>query len=455
MKKITKKTIILSFFCLFSIGHALADTGTYSELHFSVLKNDPVTAVQVIQQNPAAIASFDREGQTPLHLAIKRNNLLVLKAMLDKDLNVNVNIKNKDGETPLLYASKLDNINAAKLLLERDVDVYAQDSYGKDALYFSNSNENEALTKLLMEKLNKNKVNKPSDLAGLEAKQREDQINEAMKRVKVEELNNEEVQDSPPLIAVEEEQKSVPKEVEEDIETIENKQTEFKSDQNPIIENNVNISELEDKTHVLNKQLTEKENEIQKLQKQLKATQEAQMVYAFNDSKVSIPKEVLLVEPNKKPVDEIEQSAIMFNGYNEIKPDTEIKVNQIQEQQAQLPEEVKSDIIIPKNIVSQEVSPKVKVLNDIVEQEEVTQEPIIKEDTKLKKESSGHFFSNRFIVILLFVLICLFSVLFYFYNKLFDKNQEKIEVDSTESEKDKKERIRAILNKQNRFDNDR
>lgn len=452
MKKITKKTIILSFFCLFSIGHALADTGTYSELHFSVLKNDPVTAVQVIQQNPAAIASFDREGQTPLHLAIKRNNLLVLKAMLDKDLNVNVNIKNKDGETPLLYASKLDNINAAKLLLERDVDVYAQDSYGKDALYFSNSNENEALTKLLMEKLNKNKVNKPSDLAGLEAKQREDQINEAMKRVKVEELNNEEIQDSPPLIAVEEEEKSVPKEVEEDIEPIENKQTESKSEQNPIIENNVNISELEDKTHVLNKQLTEKENEIQKLQKQLKATQEAQMIYAFNDSKVSIPKEVLLVEPNKKPIDEIEQSAIMFNGYNEIKPDTEIKVNQIEEkQQNQVPEEVKSDIIIPKNIVS----PKVKVLNDIVEEEGLIQEPIIKENTKLKKENSSHFFSSKFIIILLFVLICLSSVFYYFYNKFSDRNQEKIEIDSTESEKDKKDRIRAILNKQNRFDNDR
>lgn len=459
MKKTIKKTIILSFFCIFSIGNVLAETGTYSELHFSVLKNDPVTAVRAIQENPASITSFDREGQTPLHLAIKRNNLLVLKALLDKDLNVNVNIKNKDGETPLLYASKLDNINAAKLLLERDVDIYAQDSYGKDALYFSNSNENEALTKLLMDKLNNNKSSKPADLAGLEARQREEQINEAMKRIKVEEVNNEEIQDSPPLLAVEEETQKIPEKILVEQSSNLPETTEIKKNNDTVVENNISVSDLEDKTHILNKQLTEKDNEIQKLQKQLKATQEAQMVYAFNESKVSIPKEVLLVEPNKKPVDEIEQSAIIFNGYNEIKPELELKNNSVNTEPSfteENKEELKSDIIIPKEMVKNKEFLKdnsVHVKNEAIDDLEPTTEA--EDKVIVKKDLNKGFSLNKLILIIGALFVFIGGILFYFYNKENEKNKDQIQNDSVESEKDKKERIRAILHKQNRFDNDR
>ncbi|KAF8541986.1 ankyrin repeat-containing domain protein, partial [Trichophaea hybrida] len=73
----------------------------------------------------------DHHGNSPLHLAVRGEDELRAKFLLDI-CGVNVNARNHSNETPLHRCTKVENV---RVLLSRGVDIDAQDNYGRTALH--------------------------------------------------------------------------------------------------------------------------------------------------------------------------------------------------------------------------------------------------------------------------------------------------------------------------------
>ncbi len=86
-------------------------------LHYAVTKNDVEYVHNLIKEDPKLATHFNKDGLTPLNIAIIENNLSSLKKILE--LNISPNIKNSKNETPLVYAIKNDKYEAAKILIEK------------------------------------------------------------------------------------------------------------------------------------------------------------------------------------------------------------------------------------------------------------------------------------------------------------------------------------------------
>lgn len=319
--KIKKQNLLAPLFLALTLqtSFSFADA-PYSALHFEVIKNDPLKAVQLIQQDPASISVLDRDGLTPLHLAIKKNNYAVLDAMLDDGLNINPNIKSKDGETPLLYAVKMNNSKAAQMLLKKDVDCFAQDSYGKDSFYYAKENKDSDLEKALMDKVNQqNKIVKTSSIQKADPllSEQNAEENQKLNRNFIVEKN---VSNDTELSPV---QKSLMGNKVQEINDSNNTQ------QNPVLINTVsnptipNIAPSESNSDWgdLKNQLVEKDKEIANLKKQINELKQAQISYGLSTGaeKEDDENAVLFNEPNKKTLGEVEQAAVVLNGYSEIK----------------------------------------------------------------------------------------------------------------------------------------
>jgi len=76
----------------------------------------------------------DKEGNTPLHMASKNNNLNTVKYLLKN--GANVNCQNNDGRTPLHLAAMYAELNVVKYLLKKGANVNCLDKYGKTPLFF-------------------------------------------------------------------------------------------------------------------------------------------------------------------------------------------------------------------------------------------------------------------------------------------------------------------------------
>ncbi len=77
----------------------------------------PVIEVELFMntllKNGADVSLPDSDGQTPLHIAVRFNNLLLAKSLLVKGGD-NLTIKDKDGKTPLDYAESAEMIKLLK-----------------------------------------------------------------------------------------------------------------------------------------------------------------------------------------------------------------------------------------------------------------------------------------------------------------------------------------------------
>lgn len=86
----------------------------------------------------------DKEGNSPLHLAVKDNNTQLIKDLIRAKANINA--LNKEGKTPLFYATNSIELN---LLLNAGAYPDAQDLKGRSALFFIDSYE---LAKMLIKR---------------------------------------------------------------------------------------------------------------------------------------------------------------------------------------------------------------------------------------------------------------------------------------------------------------
>ena len=93
------------------------------------------------------VKNSDSFCETPLHDAIRAKNFDEIKYLINK---TNINSKNKQGYTPLHLAVRLNELEVAKLLIKNNANVNTKDIYQDSALIDSARNRNNEMTKLLI-----------------------------------------------------------------------------------------------------------------------------------------------------------------------------------------------------------------------------------------------------------------------------------------------------------------
>ncbi|KAG4034424.1 hypothetical protein MFRU_003g03880 [Monilinia fructicola] len=94
----------------------------------------------IISKYPDSVNIQNDESETALHLAIKRNNLEIVKLLVANNDDANIDIRDKDGRTALHYAcSSLSNISpkCIDLLLQKGANIDLKDNDGDTALIFA------------------------------------------------------------------------------------------------------------------------------------------------------------------------------------------------------------------------------------------------------------------------------------------------------------------------------
>lgn len=133
----------------------------YSPLHMAVIKNalPVVKEMIVLGNNRLEINPKDRYGQTPLLRALKLKFMDIALFLLDQQ-KIDVNVKNNDNRTVLSYASEMGYLDIVKrILLNRtdtqsspiEVNINDTDFFGQTALHLAAKNGHFDIMKLLLD----------------------------------------------------------------------------------------------------------------------------------------------------------------------------------------------------------------------------------------------------------------------------------------------------------------
>jgi ankyrin repeat protein len=116
-----------------------------------VKKSDANKALQVLATNPPGIVNTkDGDGNTPLLIAIARNDEQWAGFMLNK--GADPNLAGKDGNTPLIAASRVGMAQAVEWLLGLGAKVDATNRMGETPLIVAVQQRNLPIARLLLSK---------------------------------------------------------------------------------------------------------------------------------------------------------------------------------------------------------------------------------------------------------------------------------------------------------------
>jgi ankyrin repeat protein len=112
----------------------------FNQLLFSlVVNNEKKDLIIQLKNNKNNINIQDKDGDTPLHIAMFLCNYEIIKILLD--FGADINIKDKWGQTAvhrLYFGIKDDNINKIiKLLEDRNINFSAIDKFGNTVLHIT------------------------------------------------------------------------------------------------------------------------------------------------------------------------------------------------------------------------------------------------------------------------------------------------------------------------------
>lgn len=125
-------TILVVFLflgCLVSFASA-------SEIHEAVKRGDVEKVREILNADPSQLTAKDDIGKTPLHWSAGKNQLEVMRVLLD-EYHVDVNIRNANNGTPLHVAASQANPDAAVILIEHGADVNARTKNNSTPLHFA------------------------------------------------------------------------------------------------------------------------------------------------------------------------------------------------------------------------------------------------------------------------------------------------------------------------------
>jgi len=113
-------------------------------------KREDIDFVKFLIENGADVNLHNKEGKGPLKTAIEDDNIDIVKLFISK--NADVNEKEIHGDTPLIGASRKGNLNIVKLLIENGAVVNTQDSNGITPLILATYKGFEDVVEILLDK---------------------------------------------------------------------------------------------------------------------------------------------------------------------------------------------------------------------------------------------------------------------------------------------------------------
>ncbi|RJF92462.1 ankyrin repeat domain-containing protein [Noviherbaspirillum saxi] len=118
-----------------------------------------------------AMTAIGREHDNQLHTAAKNGDVVSIRLLLDK--GINVDIRNMKDETPLLIATHNNQVEAARLLIEAGADVNAKDQiHDSPYLYAGARGHNEILRMTLAHGADLKSINRYGGTALIPAAER-------------------------------------------------------------------------------------------------------------------------------------------------------------------------------------------------------------------------------------------------------------------------------------------
>ena len=94
------------------------------------IKRNNINIINLLLTSPILNITYQNEltGNTYLHLAVLQQNIKLIKELLNK--NINIDIQNNDGNTALHLAYYINNIKIIKLLIENNIDFGIKNKKG-------------------------------------------------------------------------------------------------------------------------------------------------------------------------------------------------------------------------------------------------------------------------------------------------------------------------------------
>jgi len=116
--------------------------GGYTPLTLALVRNDLAMVKALLHMNPSLIDLPLPNKQTVLEYAVLSENLNLLQTILDNILKINIDNQNTSGDTPLIIAIKTGNINIIKTILAEVPDPSIQNRERKTAKDYAIALEN-------------------------------------------------------------------------------------------------------------------------------------------------------------------------------------------------------------------------------------------------------------------------------------------------------------------------
>ncbi len=107
--------------------------------------------IQVLLDQGANINVQDKQGYSPLSLAVKNNHLETVKYLVSH--GANKELCDKNYMTPLHWAASQGNLEITRFLVENGANIQAQEYHGYTPLYFAEDNGYGAVARFLRSKL--------------------------------------------------------------------------------------------------------------------------------------------------------------------------------------------------------------------------------------------------------------------------------------------------------------
>lgn len=95
----------------------------------SEIDDDSLADIEALKSISSALKNKDKNGQTALHLAVKKNNSEIVSLLLNQGISVDE--QDNEGQTALHIAAKQSYDKIASLLANKNADIYIKDNAGK------------------------------------------------------------------------------------------------------------------------------------------------------------------------------------------------------------------------------------------------------------------------------------------------------------------------------------
>jgi len=143
---VKKKHLLSIIFC---VGFLISLNISAGDIFNAIETGDLKEVERLINKDEVDVNQTNNNGETPLYVACHKNNLKIVKFLLENGANINKS--NKDGATVLFFACYRNNLEMVKLLLINKADVNQVSVWDHTPVCFACANNNLEILNYLLD----------------------------------------------------------------------------------------------------------------------------------------------------------------------------------------------------------------------------------------------------------------------------------------------------------------